>query len=363
MRNVLRFSLSTFAIAAGVVVFSTPHLHAQRDDRRPGHQAGPQPIHSDAGYVFVDGDCIDAPYEVLLEGESFSINGQVYEEATFDLQTVSPPGGAGGRRGQGQRGARGPRGGGLVSGARKFVRDVGVLSGGGVVILETGRAPIVYGAKDGAHECLEFLLAKSASTGEPAVIPDEIDESTQQDWNRLAATVQMTPDFVARATIQVEELNVVRDKVVREFEAKRFGDRINYPMTMLAMVLVVFSAGHLMAMSQSTFSATAEADGSIETQRNIVKSLVIVALLSALDLIWTLVAHQSGSMRELNPIAGKLISNSTQLMVFKVSLTALALGLLFWLRNQAIARKATWWCCLVLTLLTVRWLTFHSMFA
>ncbi len=343
-----------------VVVFSTPPLHAQRGDRNAPNWAGTPVIRSDAGYVFVDGVGIDAPYEISFEEQLLSINGQTYDEATFDLSPkVSPPA-VGDRRGPGPRGSRGN---GKMTPGRRLIRDFEVLNQGGVVILKSGRAPIIYVAEAVGHDLLEFLLAESTGAATPSALPDTIDQAMRQDWNRLAEAVQMTPTFIARATQQVQDLNLVRDKVEREFAAKRLGDRINYPLTMFAMVLVVFALGHLMAMAQSTFSPAAGAETAVETKRNITKSLVIVALLSTLDLIWTLIAHQSGSMRELNPIGGKLISNPAQLLVFKVSLTALALGLLFWLRSVPLARKATWWCCLVLTLLTVRWLTFHSMFA
>jgi len=82
-----------------------------------------------------------------------------------------------------------------------------------------------------------------------------------------------------------------------------------------------------------------------------------------IDLVWTVLAHQAGSMRELNPIGSQLFSNPVNLIIFKTAATSLAIALLFRLRQIPLARQASWWCCLVLTLLTARWLTFHSMFA
>jgi len=282
MRSVLRLLLSTLAMA--VVVFSTPPLHAQRGDRNAPNWAGTPVIRSDAGYVFVDGVGIDAPYEISFEEQLLSINGQTYDEATFDLSPkVSPPA-VGDRRGPGPRGSRGN---GKMTPGRRLIRDFEVLNQGGVVILKSGRAPIIYVAEAVGHDLLEFLLAESTGAATPSALPDTIDQAMRQDWNRLAEAVQMTPTFIARATQQVQDLNLVRDKVEREFAAKRLGDRINYPLTMFAMVLVVFALGHLMAMAQSTFSPAAGAETAVETKRNITKSLVIVALLSTLD------AHRS----------------------------------------------------------------------
>lgn len=66
-------------------------------------------------------------------------------------------------------------------------------------------------------------------------------------------------------------------------------------------------------------------------------------------------------MREINPIGGRLIDRPEQLILFKAVMTTLAIGLLFRLRRYRRAQLAAWWSCLVLTLLTVRWLTFNSM--
>ena len=72
--------------------------------------------------------------------------------------------------------------------------------------------------------------------------------------------------------------------------------------------------------------------------------------------------YQAGSMRELNPLGSGLIADATQLITFKVAVTSLAIALLYWLHQSPLAQRASWWCCLILTLLTARWLTFQSMF-
>ena len=92
------------------------------------------------------------------------------------------------------------------------------------------------------------------------------------------------------------------------------------------------------------------------------RSLAIVAALSLIDLVWTMAAAQNGTIRELNPLGSKMLDNPTQLFVFKFVATATAIALLYRLKKQPVAQMASWWSCLILTLLTARWLTFNSMF-
>lgn len=81
-----------------------------------------------------------------------------------------------------------------------------------------------------------------------------------------------------------------------------------------------------------------------------------------IDLIWTVVASDSVSMRELNPLGRQLIDRPMHLVAFKLATTTTAIGLLYSLRRSPIAQAASWWSCLVLTLVTARWLTFNSMY-
>ena len=92
------------------------------------------------------------------------------------------------------------------------------------------------------------------------------------------------------------------------------------------------------------------------------KSLLIFALLSAVDLIWTLAAGATGAMRELNPIGNQIIHDPARLIAFKFAAVSVTIALLYSLHHRPIAQVASWWSCLVLTLLTARWLTFNSMF-
>ena len=123
---------------------------------------------------------------------------------------------------------------------------------------------------------------------------------------------------------------------------------------MIAMITVVLAFGHLMANPHQMVAIGDDPLTLANARKATIWSLTIVGVLSSLDLVWTLIAHQSGAMRELNPLGNGLIQDPIQLILFKITITGLAIGILYYLHEQPLARRATWWCCLVLTLLTAR---------
>ena len=109
--------------------------------------------------------------------------------------------------------------------------------------------------------------------------------------------------------------------------------------------------------------ADARRSGNDSSARQVViRSLLLVAMLSMVDLIWTILASHTGAMRELNPLGRQWIDSPAQLVLFKFTVVSTAIGLLYWLHQRPIAQVASWWSCLVLALVTARWLTFNSMF-
>ena len=91
-------------------------------------------------------------------------------------------------------------------------------------------------------------------------------------------------------------------------------------------------------------------------------SFILLMLgMSAVDLLWTIMAGQAGVMKEINPLAAGLIQTPTSLALFKVTATAIGCGLLYSFRDRRRVQEATWWMCLVCVLVTFRWVMFDSM--
>ncbi|NND97756.1 MAG: hypothetical protein HKN47_10555, partial [Pirellulaceae bacterium] len=176
------------------------------------------------------------------------------------------------------------------------------------------------------------------------------------------SSFQPTEEFRTQAEQRIGTINSVSVANDSKVSANLLAERLAYPMTMFAMVLVVYAFGHLMSYSPNQLQLrAANPDFDFDLRPVVSRTLTIVALLSIADLIWTLVASQQGSMRELNPLGSQLIDNPVYLIVFKTLATGTAIGCLYHMRDRPIAHIASWWSCLVLTLLTARWLTFHSM--
>ena len=92
------------------------------------------------------------------------------------------------------------------------------------------------------------------------------------------------------------------------------------------------------------------------------RCLLLIAAYSLFDLIATVMALKTGHVEELNPLGVGLILAPAALAAFKVSATCLGTGLLWKLKNYHGAQVASWWLCMILTLVTVRWVTVQSLF-
>ena len=202
-------------------------------------------------------------------------------------------------------------------------------------------------------EKLEITLNKSAT-------PKEREKHAR--WlNQLnqVALDEESKQTIAEYFDSQEQANATQKKASN---AIRSLETIAYPLTTLGMLLSVYAVGHLLLYRPSPTAHSGETDDSVEMKKMVRTSLILLIIFSGMDLVWTILAHSAGQMRELNPIGNQLIANPVNLAAFKVTATAVAVALLFTLRRFKRAQLATWWACLVLTMLTIRWVALNSMF-
>lgn len=333
------------------------------------------------GYVFVNGEYISAPYDIEWNEDALRINDLEFTKESFDLtkyESTAPP--HGDRLWRRQRGGFGRfqaagvndasfssresfRGG--FAGRTAFDRFCNELKGvndGTIVVLFDGEAPLCVQQMAGRNEFVRALHIPEASADPiPGVITDLKDRAT---WNRLLDEFRGSSEFDQRAADEIRRIEAAEADGDRVIAGSKWMEKLSYPMSVLAMVLVVVGFGHLLNNRPTVEAAEVDADSVYwSNQRRVVaQSLLIVGLLSTIDLIWTISASNAGMMKEMNPLASGLINEPVRLFLFKASVTSLSIGILYYLHRRPIAQMASWWSCLLLTLLTARWVVFHSMF-
>ena len=366
------------------------------------------------GYLFVNGKYVDSPYSVTFEDEKIVVNGLVIDPARFDLSMKETAeefsrsdefrNGGGRRAGFGRRQGfgwrnialrgdastreadsrmnpmRGPRGfrgeGRRPRPEMEFFLEVSQVTVGSVVVLFDGESPLQLYRSEGGADLIRALVRRADVDGrESGSIRTAAFARAQGEWeraagddaaigHRLIAEFEPSIEFLSKAEIELARTDAAQTQGEQVSSMSVWLDRLGYPLTVLAMAIVVLGFGHLLQHRPHLEPAMSEG-GSTDwsgVKKVVVRSLTIVALLSVIDLIWTSVSAHAGVMREMNPIGSGLIDDPAALALFKVLVTALSIGILYVLHRRPAAQVASWWCCLVLTLLTARWLVFQSMF-
>ena len=138
--------------------------------------------------------------------------------------------------------------------------------------------------------------------------------------------------------------------------------RTMYALSVVGMLLIALSAGTLLGNPPKNSGSWSRIVNSPRTLTAMQRCLVLIAAYSLFDLVATLLALKTGYVEEINPLGVGLILAPAALAAFKVSATCLGTGLLWRLKNYHGAQVASWWLCVILTLVTVRWVTVQSLF-
>ncbi|QDV83102.1 DUF5658 family protein [Planctomycetes bacterium TBK1r] len=340
------------------------------------------------GFIFLEGRYVPSPYEVDFDGDALTINGREFKADAFDLSEYEErerererEGRFGRRRPRWGREARVTHGDPQVQRVnyteetwrfrepveaspadlyRRFYEDIRSVDFGMIVVLYSGERPRMLYPEQGG---MDLLRALRDSDGPAAMtqISSRV-EPTDASLSRLLTEFQPTPEFSEQVEAKLKKFDQAEADGERVTAATHWISKISYPLTVFAMAVVVLGFGHLLSnRPQIESSATDPTDWS-KHRKVVGQSLLIVALLSAVDLIWTLGTANAGLMRELNPLGSGMIAEPVRLFLFKATVTGMSIGILYRLHRRPVAQVASWWCCLLLTLLTARWVMFQSMF-
>jgi hypothetical protein len=234
------------------------------------------------------------------------------------------------------------------------------------VIVALADQPLVILTAPAAQRALLCKLARidAGLNVRPAALRDQLPADLDADvWETWIAKFSPTPEFVSRATAYIENFARVEREAEAALAANRRLNEFSYPLSLVGMIASVLGFGHLLSHRPPVGTKSLDTDTSPLALGVLTWSLALVVVYSALDLTWTILAYQAGQMLELNPLGSRLIGDPLKLIAFKMGATAVSVGLLFYLRKYCKAQLAAWWICLILTLLTGRWLMMSSMFA
>lgn len=353
-----------------------------------------QPI--DAGYVILNGQYLPPPYVLETREDDLWINDQLAvadwvarqsgtrrrggfggrpshreRPPEFDGRRASEFGGPRGPGGGGPRGPDfgGPRGRRMPPSESRFgfqplqniLAENGMFIAGdgfrAISLVETHAAMVVDALISG--ESYEEKLRQILDCGQ---FP--MDEG---GWRTIIETFEPSDELIERLGPEIERVQqaILENEAVHQAAvASAFWNSkpVKYVITLLAMGLVVAACGTLLNYRPIGRARWSEVDASGDGIPIVVRSVVLLVLLGIFDLACTLVAQQAGGFAELNPLGSQLIENPVLLTAFKLTSLFLACGILLALRRYRGAQLASWWMCLLCTVLTFRWLTYNSMF-
>ena len=315
------------------------------DDSGEHRLANATNVVCELGYVFIDGSYLAPPYALSFEGGVVTVNG-------LPMRSHFPPADRTVRRFGRQRDPK----------AVAFQQLADWLEQDYVIVALADQPMVILGDPGARYDLFARLMKHHSPSVRDVTfteqLPAELDHGLWRDW---IARFTPTAGFRARASEVIAEYEASEARARSEIAATRRLNSMAYPLTVCGMIATTLAMGHLLSNRPPKVKSRLETDTSPETLSAVSWSLGLVIGLSALDLVWTILASQANQMRELNPLGSELISDPLKLVIFKTAAIGMAVGLLFGLRRYRQAQLGAWWAVLICTLLTVRWLTFNSM--
>ena len=314
--------------------------------------------------MFVNGTYLASPYEITLTSTELSANGHVIAAVT-DLpeagvpKSLRPRGRGVSRKRQADafrnRGNRKPH-------DDSFHELVNALDANEIVVAFENAPLRVISLGSEQHTFCSTLLADELTAGEvakfsglssgPAFAPLWV-----QFLNQRSETGVPHAELEHRldAIDAVEASNMASNAAVSRLA------RFSYPLTIVAMLVGVISLGHMLQWAGRGLAISDESSASPESVSYATTAVWLILGMSVIDLAWTVLAGQAGTMNELNPVAAQFLSSPLQLALFKLAATGIGLFVLYAWRHQRRIQQAAWWMCLVCVLLTFRWVMFDSL--
>lgn len=308
----------------------------------------PSEASSKQGYVFVEGEYLSPPYEIRFADNVLTVNGRALE--------CKPPHRSYGGRGFGSRAGE--------ASWRFMLGEVLSQLSSDLVVLSFKDQPYVVLDSNTTYDLLKAMTTEGGRAIRQVSIREQLPEDFDKTvWDAWIDGFEPPGELLQRAAVLVNLYEDSQREAQADMRATRLMNQLAYPLAIGGMVLTVLAVGHLLGGRPHARQRVIGLDESPEMIHSLNWSLLFVAAFSLLDLTWTILAANAGQMQELNPLGSHLIENPRHLAGFKVGITMPSLALLWLLRKHKRAQVAAWWLCLILTFVTLRWLTMSPLMA
>jgi len=358
-----RVALEMFLIGAAGVALGTEEPGAQP----PQSEAAAEPAEVlegppiESGFVVYQGRYLPPPYVVQQRGDEVYVN-----DRFVDVQRLAgmpedhdrrrgPPGGWAAR-------------GGMRSGGRGVhsLRVERQLDDNGLLLVEDG---LVVCLRELEAICLlDVLLSEKATEAKVRTLVDEVRLGlNEKQWASIVAGFEPTDELIRRTSPLLDMYRPIWMENRRSSQwlirsALLRSKPVKYGITLAAMALAVIAVGTLLTSRPNQQGRWRDVDDARESKAMVVRNVVLLAALGGLDLFLTLAAQQAGGFLELNPLGSLLADQPLLLGGFKLLSLSAACLILVMLRRYRGAQVASWWLCLLCTMLTFRWVTYNSLF-
>jgi hypothetical protein len=235
-----------------------------------------------------------------------------------------------------------------------------------LIVIDDQRA--VWATPDVAIFVLDDLLSDESTEAKVEhLLREGVEWIDPEQWTAIVENFQATPELLERVGPQLERLQRLREEGERAHRRTKaaaiFRSKpVKYGVTVGTMGLAVVALGTLLSYRPTGQTRWRDIDRAGEGVPMVIRNVVLVVLLGGLDLLFTLAAQQAGGLLELNPLGSQLVASPVLLTSFKATSLLGSCFILVILRRYRGAQVASWWLCLVCTVLAFRWLTYNSMF-
>ena len=237
------------------------------------------------------------------------------------------------------------------------------------IVIFDERVRIIAESYDAAEFLRTLVEAKSLGERVAKALTCDVDVSddgmphriSTAQWHKVLTDFEVTDGLREFIAEYGEEYDEEEDDQAVYLAPPDTSARKMYALSVAGKVLVALSIGTLLNHRPES-GRWSQLVRSAEAVSLVKRALVLIVALSAFDLACTLFATTAGDFLEVNPFGESLLSKPWMLSTFKLTATVFGAGILWSMRSYLGAQQASWWMCLVLTLVTVRWVAVQSLF-